>query len=93
MQLNIELYYTHIQNANNWQHTWTNIEQSINQKLHDNWKEYTKTTQNSNLSKSETTNTINKNTNYHRIINNTNPKFTQEEIQVVSKGPVNRNTE
>jgi hypothetical protein len=24
---------THIQNANKWQHTWTNVEQSINQKL------------------------------------------------------------
>jgi hypothetical protein len=32
-QLNTQLYYAHIQNANTWQHTWNNIEQSINKKL------------------------------------------------------------
>jgi hypothetical protein len=31
-QLNTALYYTHIHNANNWQHIRTNIEQSINSK-------------------------------------------------------------
>jgi hypothetical protein len=32
-QLNLQLYQTHIHNANIWQKMWGNIEQSIEQKL------------------------------------------------------------
>ena len=37
-QLNIQLYHAHIYNANIWQQTWDNIEESINHKLQQEMK-------------------------------------------------------
>jgi hypothetical protein len=69
-QLNIELYHADIQNANTWQHSWINIERSINQKLQHQMEKYTKktTTKKRNLSKSRTQNITNENTNYPSVI-------------------------
>jgi hypothetical protein len=44
-QVNTQLYHTHILNTKTWQQIWSNIEQSINQKLHKKWKKYTQKTQ------------------------------------------------
>jgi hypothetical protein len=65
-----------------------NIEHSINQKLQREMEEIHKKQQQQvhNLAKSQTTNTTSKSTNYPRVINITKTQFTQEEIQLLSKG-------
>jgi hypothetical protein len=89
-QLNTQLYHAHIQNANTWQHTWNNIEQSINQKLKQEMeKVYLKQQQkiaHMNNNQNTNKNKINNNTNYTRAENCTNIQFTNEEIQLLNKG-------
>ena len=86
-QLNTQLYYKHLQNANTWQKTWNIIEDTINEKLqHEMKTTYLKQQQKlKNMEKSHTT-TTKHNTNYTRVKNCTNTNFTQDEIQLLSKG-------
>jgi hypothetical protein len=77
-----------IQSANNWQHIWPNIEESINQKLQREMEEIHKTQQQKikTLSKTKTTDTKNKDNSYPRVVNTTDTQFTEEEIYLLNKG-------
>jgi hypothetical protein len=71
-QINKEIYYTHIQNANKWKSIWNNIEQSINKKLQEEMKIiYEKQQQKirnlSKLQKQTTKNTPTENKNYSSV--------------------------
>jgi hypothetical protein len=87
-QLNTELYHKHIQSANNWQHIWPNIEQSINQKLQREMVEIHKTQKQKiqTFSKTKTTDTKNNDNSYSRVVNTTDTQFTKEEIHLINKG-------
>jgi hypothetical protein len=89
-EINKELHYTHIQNANTWKSVWNDIEQSINKKLQEEMKIiYEKQQQKiCNLSKlqKQTENTRMGNENYARVKNTTDTQFTQSEMQLLKKG-------
>jgi hypothetical protein len=87
-QLNLQLYQAHINNANIWQKIWSNIEQSIEQKLKQEMeKVYTIQQQKiANMTRTQTTDTINNYTKHTRLENYTNIQFTLNEIQLLNKG-------
>jgi hypothetical protein len=56
-------------NANIWQQTWANMEQSVKQKLQQEMEKYTYSNniKIANMTKTQTTDTMNNNTNYTRV--------------------------
>jgi hypothetical protein len=82
-QLHLQLYQAHIHNAN----IWGNIEQSIEQKSKQEMeKVYLKKQKIANMTRTQTTDTINNNTKHTRVENYTNIQFTYDEIQFLNKG-------
>jgi hypothetical protein len=83
--LNSQLYYIHLYNANICQHTWNNIEESINQKLQQEMtKVHHKQHKIHELNKQQKKNEVHNNINYNRVVNNTNIDFTNEELQLLT---------
>jgi hypothetical protein len=87
-QINKELYYIHLCNANQWQNLWTHIEQNINDKLHlEIGAKLKNQTKKIHHLKTKNFPTHNNNTQdelntqfYTRVVNNANITFLDSEI-------------
>jgi len=89
--LNQQLYYTHLQCAHNyagmWQQMYENIEQQLNKTMETHYTKLNKKLD-SVYQKTSQHKPIKENTqNNSKVVNLTNIKFTQEQIQVLSYGP------
>jgi hypothetical protein len=87
--LNHQIYLLHLQLANSWNNSWPYIQHTIEEKLQRETQTKYKNLDNklNKLTKEQTTTPREKHTFHPRVINNTNITFSDNEMELLQKGP------